>query len=158
MTLVNFTFTLTVFSQDTTKENIPVDTTYYFYRYDTAPRYIPLTTIAYTKDGAELPSTGNSMQSSGEIGLMAIQTHIPTSFEPDRNKNVGEIAIQESISPTGGLNYNVPLQALPGRSRLPVSLSLTYSSQGGNGFMGYGWNLGGLSQIQEVSTNIYYNT
>lgn len=153
--LVSFTFMLPVLSQDTSDQKIPVDTTYYYYQYDTAPRYIPVSTISYDKSVTGKPALGT--QPSGQMGLMAIQPHIPTSFEPDRNKNVGEIPIQESVSATGALNYAVPLQVVPGKATLPVAVSLVYSSQGGSSFVGFGWNVSGLSLIQEVSTNIYYN-
>lgn len=90
--------------------------------------------------------------------MMAIHPHIPTSFEPDRSKNVGEIPIQESVSATGGLTYTVPIQLVPGRAALSVNIGMVYSSQGGPGYMGFGWALSGLSMIGEVSYNIYYNT
>lgn len=144
-------------SQDTINPKIPVDTNYYYYQYDTAPRYIPLSTISI-KGNDEALQSGSTTQSSGQVGLLAIQPQIPTSFEPDRGKNVGEIPIQENVTATGGLTYTVPIQAIPGRSTLPVNLGLSYSSQGGAGYLGFGWNLSGLSLIQEVSTNIYYNT
>ncbi len=140
--------------KDTVIPGIPVDTNYYYFQYDTAPRYIPVITTAYdpgkTREAAAPPA--------GQMGIMAIQPHIPTSFEPDRNKNVGEIPIQESVSATGGLTYTVPIQLAPGRSALPVNVGMVYSSQGGPGYMGFGWALSGLSMIGEVSANIYYNT
>ncbi len=129
------------------------DTTYYYYRYDTVARLIETETIS--------PGTVPNAPVKIPQGIMqplAIHEHIPTSFEPDRAKNVGEIPIQSGVSVTGAMNYMVPIQIAPGRATLPVSVSLAYSSQGNSGFMGFGWSLGGLSLIQELSTNIYYNT
>lgn len=37
------------------------------------------------------------------------------------------------------------------------NLSIVYSSQSGNGLLGWGWNLVGLSSISRTSKNTYYN-
>jgi YD repeat-containing protein len=147
--------------QDSANLPKPVDTTYYYFQSDTAPRYIPLETQVITQ-----PSTPNTaLQTSGflisppAVQMQGfIQAQIPTTAEPDRNKSVGEIAIQETVSATGALNYIVPIQIISGKPALPVNINMAYSSQSGAGFMGYGWSLSGLSLIQEVSSNIYYNT
>ncbi len=155
LTVISFTTTIAraqTVPTDTTSEKLPVDTIYYYYRYDTVPRYIPVDVIVTDA------SSVKSIPKSPMMETMAIHSHIPTSVEPDRNKNVGEIPIQENVSATGGLTYNVPLQVVPGRTTLPLSLSIAYSSQAGAGYVGFGWNINGLSMIQEVSTNIYYNT
>ncbi|HRN56301.1 MAG TPA: FG-GAP-like repeat-containing protein, partial [Agriterribacter sp.] len=129
------------------------DTTYYYYIYDTVPRLVETETISPGK----LPKIPATIP-QGIMQPLAIHEHIPTSFEPDRSKNVGEIPIQSGVSATGAMNYMVPVQAAPGKATLPVSVSLAYSSQGGAGPAGFGWSIGGLSMIQEVSSGIYYNT
>lgn len=61
------------------------------------------------------------------------------------------------MSPTGAFTYDLPIQVSPGSSGLQPKLSISYNSQSGNGILGYGWNLGGISSISRVSKNIYYN-
>ncbi|MDR6157658.1 RHS repeat-associated protein [Chryseobacterium sp. SLBN-27] len=52
-----------------------------------------------------------------------------------------------NASQTGDANINYPLILPAGVSGMQPSLSVTYSSDSGNGWMGEGWNIGGLSSI-----------
>ena len=52
-----------------------------------------------------------------------------------------------SASQTGDANINYPLTLPAGVSGMQPSLSVSYSSESGNGWMGEGWNIGGLSTI-----------
>ncbi len=48
---------------------------------------------------------------------------------------------------TGGFNYSVSIYAPPGTAGVAPQLSLDYHSRGGNGPLGVGWSIGGLSAI-----------
>ncbi len=52
-----------------------------------------------------------------------------------------------SVSPQGAASYEVPIRVAPGIAGVEPKLSFTYNSQGGNGIMGIGWSLAGLSAI-----------
>jgi len=52
-----------------------------------------------------------------------------------------------SVSHEGAATYRLPLWVPAGRRGLQPSLSLNYSSQAGNGPVGVGWSLSGLSSI-----------
>ncbi|MDD3666897.1 MAG: toxin TcdB middle/N-terminal domain-containing protein, partial [Bacteroidales bacterium] len=70
---------------------------------------------------------------------------------------VGTIEGQGSVGPMGNYIYTIPLklpECIPG---MTPSLSLVYNSAGGDGYMGHGWSLGGLSSISRGPSNLYYD-
>lgn len=56
--------------------------------------------------------------------------------------------MQGTASTDGGAaGYNVPIVVPPGRAGIEPKLSLNYNSRNGNGLMGMGWSLSGLSAM-----------
>lgn len=51
------------------------------------------------------------------------------------------------VSPTGAATYTIPIWAPRGPAGLQPQIALTYDSQSASGYLGVGWNLGGMSSI-----------
>jgi|WetSurMetagenome_2_1015567.scaffolds.fasta_scaffold00864_12 RHS repeat-associated protein len=80
----------------------------------------------------------------------------PDTRTIDTSLPVGAIPGTFDVSSTGAATYKIPIYTAPGTGGLVPSLSILYNSQAGNGLLGYGMELGGLSSITRVSKP-YYN-
>ncbi|MFE4924746.1 FG-GAP-like repeat-containing protein [Streptomyces sp. NPDC056661] len=71
----------------------------------------------------------------------------PSATVSAGSERLGGSAGSASVSDTGVAGYEIPLTVVPGRGGLQPRLSLKYSSQSGNGQVGVGFGLAGVSQI-----------
>lgn len=62
--------------------------------------------------------------------------------------DVGDIALSTNVSQNGAFEATVPILLPPALNKLEPNLTLSYNSQVGNGLLGVGWRLGGLSSIE----------
>ncbi|MEO8899917.1 MAG: RHS repeat-associated core domain-containing protein [Polyangiaceae bacterium] len=63
----------------------------------------------------------------------------------------GTLTGELSVSPSGAAVYKVPIALAPGVAGMAPNLALVYSSQGGPGIAGQGWDLTGLSMIHRCA-------
>ncbi|MGI9526106.1 MAG: SpvB/TcaC N-terminal domain-containing protein, partial [Weeksellaceae bacterium] len=63
------------------------------------------------------------------------------------NEVIPTIKGELNVNAQGALTYNVPIEVFKGVNNFQPNLTLAYSSDGGNGQAGYGWNIVGLSSI-----------
>ncbi|MCP4707667.1 MAG: hypothetical protein GY869_03495, partial [Planctomycetes bacterium] len=68
----------------------------------------------------------------------------PNTTESDE---VGATPGSFRVNEAGAATYSIPIVAAPGVAGVAPQISLNYSSQGGNGLVGRGWSIGGLSAI-----------
>ena len=59
-----------------------------------------------------------------------------------------------SLSDAGAANYSIPITGTPGTGGVSPRIALTYNNQGGNGLLGLGWSIDGLSTISRGGKSI----
>ena len=79
---------------------------------------------------------------------LALKAAIPNSAL------VGQTTGSFSVTPSGSASYTIPIQLPPNVGGVQPNLSLSYDSSAGNGLLGVGWQLSGLSSISRCSTTL----
>lgn len=67
---------------------------------------------------------------------------------------VGRTVGDAGVTVTGAARYTIPLALPPGTNGLGPSLAITYDSRGGNGLLGVGFRLSGLSAIRRCGSTL----
>ncbi|MCC5835815.1 MAG: hypothetical protein JJU20_13880, partial [Opitutales bacterium] len=72
-----------------------------------------------------------------------------------QSQAVGSLPGDVVVTNAGSANYSIPIQLPSGTGGMEPSLSLNYSSMGGNGPLGVGWSLDGLSSITRTGHSYF---
>ena len=111
-------------------------------------------------DPANLSSLGdftniNAVRSDALMAApMTMSASLASTATPSIPTTPGSMAGSFAVSPSGAATYSVPISVPKGASGMEPKLFLNYSSQSGNGSIGLGWSLGGLSVITRGPTNL----
>ncbi|MCL2026984.1 MAG: FG-GAP-like repeat-containing protein [Bacteroidales bacterium] len=83
----------------------------------------------------------------------------PPSPERDLSTSyaIGTTVGVADVTPTGAATYQIPIDIPPGIGGVQPNLSVAYNSQSGNGLLGLGWNLAGISAISRCGKTIYHD-
>jgi RHS repeat-associated protein len=104
-----------------------------------------VTTAGFDQPGIyalRLTATDTQYNTSSDI-----QITVKLKYDFARTQGVGETQFSYSVSADGAAQVTIPIWVPPGRQGVQPTLALTYSSRGGNGPLGAGWQLTGLSTI-----------
>ncbi len=93
---------------------------------------------SYDNDGDNLTN-----QQEYDFGTDPLQTNI-----------TGSIPGQFSVDASGAAVYSIPITVPPGTAGISPDISLSYSSNAGNGILGIGWSLTGLSAITRAPATL----
>ena len=71
---------------------------------------------------------------------------------------VGTIGGSVSVGALGAAVYTISIEVPAGINGMQPQLAITYNSQAGNGLLGWGWNLSGVSAITRTNSTKYYDS
>lgn len=70
---------------------------------------------------------------------------------------VGSMSGIPNVNSSGAFTYSIPLTIPPGIRSIIPNLAISYNSHAGNGLLGYGWSIEGLSSITRAPSDIYHD-
>lgn len=70
---------------------------------------------------------------------------------------VGTLGGDIDIGALGAACYTIPLTVPKGIGGIQPNLCISYNSQRGNGLLGWGWDIGGISSINRVNSTQYHD-
>ena len=108
--------------------------------------------------GDQAPENENTAEFRGGVPppnlAVAVEALRESGITIAASSAVGTVPAQGYVSSTGQAGYSIPIEVPPGAGGLAPTLSLQYSSGGGNGLFGLGWGLSGLSTIDRCPRTI----
>ena len=108
------------------------------------------------------PSSGSTFTARTSKSLIVEAEYLEGEEVPDPNGRelntdlrVGSTNGNYRVNSKGAATYNIPIFTPPGTHGMQPDISVAYNSQGGNGLMGIGWSLSGLSAITRINKPYY---
>jgi len=102
------------------------------------------------------PQPGQFFQAKIDPYMVIPPEEEPGGPYPNENEGVGTIPGDLTVTNTGAAVYNIPIEISPGISGMTPELALVYNSMTGDGLIGPGWSVSGISVISNVRPTEYY--
>ena len=80
----------------------------------------------------------------------------PVTSSADTHPVIGT-TVNTDVSTMGAATLNIPIASASGHGAVSPQVAVAYSSQAGNGIVGYGCNISGLSVVTRVPGDIYHD-
>jgi len=90
---------------------------------------------------------GNDPLLYDATGAAALPTTWPNQTGGTASQLVALTSGSFAVGQSGDATYSIPVWVSPGVAGMQPGLSLNYSSNGGNGYLGVGWSLGGVPMV-----------
>ncbi|MBX7227759.1 MAG: hypothetical protein K1X55_17115, partial [Chitinophagales bacterium] len=75
----------------------------------------------------------------------------------DVTKSIGTVSGSHGVGSDGSFGYTIPLYIPDGINGVQPSISINYNSRGGNGMLGWGWDVSAFSAISLDNKGLYYD-
>lgn len=101
----------------------------------------------------QAPTAAGTNYVANSVGTtVTAATHNPnTATGTSPATAVGHTVGSFAVSNTGAATYSIPIAVPPGVSGVQPGLAIAYQSGSGNGLLGVGWGISGLSEIDRCS-------
>ena len=122
-------------------------------------KILSITPIKSTSSSANTTNTTakNSSATAKTTSSLTAKSATVTTTPTGNSTEIGITEGQLSVSLSGAASYNIPIMVPPGINGVVPQISLAYSSQGGNGMAGFGWNIAGISGITRIPSTKYHD-
>lgn len=97
----------------------------------------------------------NSKQKTFAVMLASfVALLVAPAYSGAKTLVTGSTVGQFNVNSAGQAEYSIPLAVPPGRAGMTPQLALSYSSSGGDGLLGHGWSISGLSMISRCAATV----
>lgn len=101
------------------------------------------------------PSGDNTFHAQIDPTLLFPPTD--NTFDPVSGGMIGSIPGEFGINPMGAATYNLPIDCPEGINNMQPNISLVYNSNGGNGYLGWGWSLSAFSAVTRAGSTLHHD-
>lgn len=123
--------------------------------------YVAKETIRLMPNYSYKGVTGQQMRAYIDPSISVPLTPQPTFSMADLSRSintalpVGAVLGSASVTQSGSASYAIPIQLPSGTNGMQPSIAVSYNSLAGNGLLGMGWSISGLSAITRVPSKNY---